>query len=100
MRIAHFRLAIISSNGYCVLDTEHRIKKKEMGEEGRVMLRDYFTGSRQAQGIVYIHDTGCWVKVNDIQKLKIKLQRTADLWPADCVQMYNTQFQNRQGRVR
>ena len=31
LRIAHFRLAIISSNGYCVLDTEHRIKEKEMG---------------------------------------------------------------------
>ena len=48
MRIAHFRLAIISSNGYCVLDTEHRIKKKEMGEEGRVLLKDYFTGKHRA----------------------------------------------------
>ena len=103
LRIAHFRLAIISSNGYCVLDTEHRIKKRRWGEEGRVLLwmRFLYIGNRQAQGIVYICT---WHWVGESQRYSEAENKTSahsgSVAGSQSVCKCTTQFQNRQKRVR
>ena len=66
LRIAHFRLATISSNGYCVLDTEHRIKERRWAWKKEFYYE--ITTNRQHAGKGHcLHSKK--VKVSNVQML-------------------------------